>query len=256
MSERDHSPVRISKPFSLRDLFVKACGEEAISDIEKSSRDFDWPSLQMKFRNSLPDEINVEQATEKHVYQFFLQRFVFKKKLTPFEELINKVCSNGFTDIVYYDPLMGPIHMNWNIWEGRFRAWLNDNNILWQSVQYADLLGFFINWSLKNHYGSFEVQLLLTYVTSHRNMGYHREIEAIFTRLNELKLFDEVRPLRAQKFAKNLAIRTQYCVSWTSNFPDSLHFVCHDLYDDLDSELNSLDNANLDPKFVLRVPEE
>jgi len=147
---------------------------------------------------------------------------------------------------------LGPQGLPWSSWEDVLDSWLEDHSIAWDDMTYADVLGFFITRGLQLHYGSYEAQVLFNQLTILRLLGCDRELERIFTRLNELKVFAHIRKETARKFSDKLAHHTTTCLPWVAWTSEGFRMTYHSLDDPLDREMAKY-VAGVDSRFVLKT---
>lgn len=145
---------------------------------------------------------------------------------------------------------LGPQQLPWNDWEEALRKWCQTHTIKWEDVGYAEILAYFINQALRNHYGSYEAQALLNYLSDCRICSVTEEITFILDRLNQLNVFEDVYQATATAFAYKLARFTTCAMPWWRWSSKGFRLSSHSL-DGLNEEIEC--HLALDKQFLLKV---
>jgi len=155
------------------------------------------------------------------------------------------------------------VDIRWNAYGTALAAWLSQHSVDWDNMSYADVLGFFIHIGLKNQYGSYEAQILLSRITCLRQSCNETQICSHFDRLNQLNIFDGIRPQSARSFINKLARYTSCGTDWllrdngrrdSHNSLFSLYRVRHHSLDEpIDAQLELYLPQHPDPRFLLQL---
>ena len=157
---------------------------------------------------------------------------------------------DGFTDLEI-EGALGDETVGWDRWEEQVKTWTSSHGLEWKDVGYNELLAFFIHRSLKCHYGSYEVQMLLRLVTFYRQNNQEKKIVEIFERLVVLETFKDLSSAAVDKFLDKLAKFTTCCTAWA--VPDNkgvYRLSSHTLYD-IDEEVAPYLKA--DKRFLIKL---
>lgn len=147
------------------------------------------------------------------------------KARTPLSDFLDTWMGEGFSELRVWNGRLEGTLLFWKTWETNLADWLEEHSVEWEKMTYADVLGFFIHRALLSddvtydkharlNSGSYHAQALLNKITLLRIWHRDAELVAIFTRINELNVFDGIRKETSKRFAKKLARYTTAAVSW------------------------------------------